>query len=363
MCTGMTLATPKGVVCGRTMEFGIELHSQVVVIEKGHRYRGAFEGDSALKHTGLEWESKYKMAGANAFGLPVVIDGLNEKGLYAAVFFFPHYAEYQEASRNPEKRAQQRSQSLGSWQLTTWMLSTCATVQEVVTGLSEIFVSRAKFPNDKIGKELPLHIVVHGKDGRKPFPNRHRCIVVEYVNSVCNIHENKLGVITNAPTFDWHLTNLNNYVNLSPHNKDDNRYGALKMNAMGQGSGMLGLPGDFTPPSRFVRAAFFSQCALRKDRKDPDTAVRSLFHLLNQFDLPAGSTSGEKPNKRGEYEHDVTEWTSVVDLKNLRYYIRPQNNFNTRVLDLGGNRFSGTKGKVHRFPLIQKGQPDIFPMK
>jgi choloylglycine hydrolase len=80
---------------------------------------------------------------------------------------------------------------------------------------------------------------------------------LEIVDEVMHFYENPLGVLTNSPGIEWHWTNLNNYINLQPGNAPEHSFGPLAMKSFGHGSGMLGLPGDFTPPSRFVRAAFF----------------------------------------------------------------------------------------------------------
>ena len=86
-----------------------------------------------------------------------------------------------------------------------------------------------------------------------------KSIVIEYVGGKLNVFDDPLGVVTNSPSFDWHMANLRNYVNFSMTNVPPVKLGSVKLEPFGQGSGMLGLPGDFTPPSRFVRAVAFSQ--------------------------------------------------------------------------------------------------------
>ena len=111
--------------------------------------------------------------------------------------------------------------------------------------------------------------------------------MVEPVDGTLKVHDAPLGVMTNAPTYDWHMTNLANYINLSVKDVEQQKLGPVTLPAFGAGAGLLGLPGDFTPPSRFVRAAIYSQSAA--PNATADDAVLAVFHILNQFDIPKGS--------------------------------------------------------------------------
>ena len=136
-----------------------------------------------------------------------------------------------------------------------------------------------------------------------------------------------LGVVTNAPAYDWHLTNLRNYVNLSVTSVPPLDLDGLKLSQLGQGAGMHGLPGDFTPPSRFVRAVAFTQAEVPS--ATADAAVLSAFHVLNQFDIPRGSV---RDKTDGGLE--LTQWTTVSDTKNLRWYFKTFDDETIRVVDL-----------------------------
>ena len=167
----------------------------------------------------------------------------------------------------------------------------------------------------------PCHYIVNDAGGR--------CVVLEYVGGELKIHDNPLGVITNSPTFDWHVTNLRNYVNLTVNNVPPVDIAGIKLPSFGQGSGMLGLPGDFTPPSRFIRAVAFSQSALPV--ATAHEGVLQAFHILNQFDIPKGAARGVD---NGKEVADYTLWTSASDLTNLRYYFRTFDNSRIRMIDL-----------------------------
>ena len=184
-------------------------------------------------------------AGANAFGLPLIVDGLNEKGLAVGIFYFPGYAKYQAVADG------EIDQALAPHELATYLLGTCAGVDEAVEAARGVKVGDVVV--EEFGFVPPVHYVVHDAAGR--------CAVIEHVDGRLTVHDNPLGVVTNAPTFDWHVTNLRNYINLSVTDVPRVTWAAASSPAFGMGSGMHGLPGDFTPPSRFVRAAAFAQAA------------------------------------------------------------------------------------------------------
>jgi hypothetical protein len=147
----------------------------------------------------------------------------------------------------------------------------------------------------------PVHYVVHDATGKS--------IVIEYVEGRLNFHDNPLGIMSNSPTFDWHMTNLRNYVNFSLMNVPPVQLGSVKRLPFGQGSGMLGLPGDFTPPSRFVRAAAFSQSVLPS--QTGNETVLEAFHILNAFVIPKGAAREHEKDEHGnvlnERRPDMTD--------------------------------------------------------
>jgi Linear amide C-N hydrolases, choloylglycine hydrolase family len=123
--------------------------------------------------------------------------------------------------------------------------------------------------------------------------------------------------MANSPTFDWHMTNLSNYINLSVLNVPPVQLSGLKLAQFGQGSGLHGLPGDYTSPSRFVRAAVFSQSAIPSD--NTRDAVLQAFHILNAFDIPLGAV---RASEDGGMIAEYTTWTSAADLKDLTWSFR-----------------------------------------
>jgi choloylglycine hydrolase len=321
-CTGIRVMPKDGsVIFARTLEFAADLQSNIIVIPRDKEFVGTAPGDKP----GIHWESKHGVVGTNAFGMPCIIDGLNESGLAIGLFYFPGYAKYQEA------KAADIGKTLAPWELGVYLLSNCANVKEAVEAAQNIRVV------DVVQKEMgyvpPCHYILNDASGKS--------IVLEYVGGELKVHDNPLGVITNAPTFDWHLTNLNNYVNLSISNVQSVEISGLKLPGFGQGSGMLGLPGDFTPPSRFVRAVAFSFSALPVETAQD--GVLQVFHLLNQFDIPKGAARGVE---HGDAVADYTLWTGASDMKSLRYYFRTFDNSRIRMIDLKKANFDAKEIKT-----------------
>jgi len=312
-CTGIKLTAEDGtVVHARTLEFGIDLDSDILMIPRGFARTGTTP-DGKPGHT---WTTKYASVGANGAGLPILLDGLNEKGLATGTFYFPGSAGYMPYS------AGDADKTISQWEVGSYLLENFATVAEVKANLGNITVASAVLKAWGFAPEA--HYVVRDATGESA--------VIEYVGGKLNVYDAPLGVITNSPTFDWHMTNLRNYLNFSINNAPPVKLGSMTITATGQGSGMLGLPGDFTPPSRFVRAVAFSQSVLPS--KNGDDAVLQAFHILNQFDIPKGSARDREKDSNGNIVADYTQWTSVADLKQLRYYFRTYENSQIRMLDL-----------------------------
>ena len=245
-CTGIQLtAKDGGVVAARTLEFGIDLESNVIVIPAGTTLTGSLPDGGK----GISYTTKYGMAGANGFGLSLILDGINDQGLYVGLFYFPGYGTY------PDATAENSARGMAPIEYGAWLLGNFASVDEVKANFDKVVLLPVIVP--QLNQAPPVHFVVHDKTGK--------AVVIEPVDKTLKIYDDPLGVLTNSPTFDWHMTNLSNYVNLTATNVPPATAGELKISSFGQGSGMHGLPGDFTPPSRFVRAVAFSLSAIPSD--------------------------------------------------------------------------------------------------
>ena len=192
-CTGISLTAKDGsYVQARTIEAAAgALKSEYVVIPRGQ----TITSFTPSGINGLEFTARYGVVGMSVVMKEFICEGINEAGLSAGLFFFPHYGQYEpyDASLN--------NVSLGDLQVPTWILSQFATIDEVKEGIKNVRI---------VG--LDAASVVHYRIGEPSG----RQVVLEIVNGVPNFYENSVGVLTNSPGFQWHLTNLNNYVNQLP---------------------------------------------------------------------------------------------------------------------------------------------------
>ena len=210
-----------------------------------------------------------------------------------------------------------------------------ADVDEVRAALPKVTVWPGILP--ELGKTpVPLHFIVTDKSGKS--------LVIEYVGGRLNVYDNPLGVITNSPTFDWHLTNLRNYVNLSANNVAPVKLQGISLYPTGEGSGMLGLPGDITPPSRFIRAVAFTQAAL--PMANGHDAARQAFRLLNSFYITRGMS---RAIEDGKPSYDHTQWMDACDLKNLKFYFATYEDLVPKMVDFKKLDMEGDK--LWRIPI------------
>ena len=310
-CTGLALLAKDGsYVSGRTAEFGLDLNLNALFVPRGY----AFHGTRPDGSKGMPYTSKYAFMGTNAFEAPAVIDGLNEKGLAVGLFYFPGFAKYAEPS------PQNQSFSLSPTEFNHWLLSQFATVEEVKAGLNNVAI----MPTQPQGWPVipPVHYVVYDANGKS--------IVIEPMDGKLVVSDNPLGVITNSPPFEWHMTNLSNYVNLSPLGVSPRKIDGVEIQAYSTGSGLGGLPGDFTAPSRFVRAAVFASSSVQP--VDSVDGAKKVLHLLNQFDIPLGSVRTAQPN--GKIQNEWTLATVARDPKTLTYFFKTYDNQNLRKITM-----------------------------
>lgn len=319
-CTGILLKTAEdSYVYARTLEFGEDLKSQVLFIPRNQKFTAL---SPSGKTEGLKWSSKFSAIGINGFATTAFIDGVNEKGLAGGLFYFPDFAEYQDVPTKNYK------QSLPVWQILTWILTSFASIEEVKKNITKVYVSKTKFT--EMNEIVPVHLIIHDLSGKS--------LVIEYINGKLFLNDDTIGVVTNSPSFDWHLTNLRNYINLSSTNSKNKKMNGITLSQLGQGSGMLGLPGDFTPPSRFVRAFAFTQTASKAPTQQE--GIFQAFHILNNFDIPKGVVI----NENGNIEY--TSWTSAIDMKNKVFYFRPYDNFQLQKVDLMKMDLNAKKSKM-----------------
>jgi choloylglycine hydrolase len=311
-CTGILLKNADGtIVHGRTVEFGIPLDVDLVVVPRGYN----FVGQTPLGD-GKKWASKYAVTGGILFGNLAVMDGLNEKGLAAGAFYFPTMAEYAQTTDA------NRAVSMSAADFTNWILTQFASVDEVRAAVEggEAIVAPTLLPGWP-PQVQPFHWVVYDKSGKS--------IVIEPLQGKLVVIDNPVGTLTNSPNFDWHMTNLRNYITLSPRDVPAVTIDKTTFAPFGMGAGLFGLPGDFTPPSRFVRATIFSATAI--PAASASDGITNGFHILNNFDIPVGAA---REKVEGKTYSDMTMLTTMRDPQALRFYYRTYDDQTIRVVDL-----------------------------
>ncbi len=317
-CTGITLrAKDKSIVIARTVEWGSSiLNSDYVIVPRGYNI-------STLTSAGtgkMSFKAEYGFVGISVVQPEFIIDGMNEAGLAAGLFFFPGYGSYGQTG--------QTDRDLPDMQFVSWALASFATVDELVDALDDVSIVAL---SSQIGT---VHWRVADAGGRQ--------IVIEIVDGEKHIYENYPGVLTNSPSFDWHLLNLNNYINLRPGTTSSwNMNDVLALRSFGTGTAMLGLPGDITPPSRFVRAAFFVSSAPQYATAE-ETVVQS-FHILNNFDIPIGVEFEEVSDTM---PMSATQWTTAASITDRKFYYRTYVNMNIRCIDLRDIDFNTVEYQV-----------------
>lgn len=290
----------------------------IVFIPRGYD----FVGQTPLG-PGKTWSSKYASTGVILFGNLAIMDGLNEKGLAVGAFYFPTYAEYTETT--PENQAK----SMSAADFSNWILTQFASVDEVRAAVEsgEAVVAPTLLPGWP-PQVQPFHWIVYDKSGKS--------LVIEPLKGKLVLSDNPLGTFTNSPSFDWHMTNLRNYVTLSPRDVPPVKLDGETFAAFGMGAGLHGMPGDFTPPSRFVRAAVFSATAT--PAPDAQAGVLGGFHVLNNFDIPVGAA---RESVGGKSYADMTMLTTMRDPQSLRFYYRTYDDQTIRMVDLKAFDFAG----------------------
>lgn len=327
-CTHITLKGTDGtIVSARTLEWEtFDLNMNFTVIPRNTQFTSFPMPD---KKAGISWKGKYGMVGNDILNLTLA-DVMNEKGLTVLMLYFPGTAEYQ--VYDPDKSAE----SITAANFVQWVGSQFATVDQVRKALNSIRV--VTFSHPAVGGQVDMHWAIADPSGDQ--------IVVEYTNGKLQVYDSNLGVMTNSPSYDWHLTNLRNYINMRPVAWPDMEIADMVLKPIGMGTGMLGLPGDITPPSRFVRAVAFTQSA-RKTTGAYDT-VRETFRILDNFNVPAEAVNPEDLKAAGldPIRFSGTQYTSAYDMKNLILYYHTDNNRTVRRVDLKAIDFVSLKNSV-----------------
>ena len=328
-CTGITLTSADGTtIVARTIEWGgTNLNSMYVVVPRGH----TSQSYTPTGTDGMMFTARHGYVGFAVEQQEFITEGLNERGLSAGLFYFPHFGEY--VPYNPDNKRN----TISDFQLVSYILGECATIEEVKEAVANIDIVNID----------PRSSTVHWRF----IDATGYQVVMEIVNRQVHFYENELGVFTNSPGFEWQITYLNNYVNLYPGSALSQNLHGMQLSPFSYGSGLLGLPGDFTPPSRFVRAAFFQSTA--PQQPTAEATVCQCFQILNAFDIPIG-VEFELDQVPVDDMLSATQWTSATDMKHRKIYFRTMYNSTIRYIDLDNIDFRNVKYYAEHFDKSKK---------
>ncbi|WP_414839765.1 choloylglycine hydrolase [Carnobacterium sp. TMP28] len=292
MCTSLTYKKTD-FYFGRNMDIEYSFNEKVVITPRKFSF-------DLKKYKKLE--SHYAMIGMATVieDYPLYAEATNEKGLSIAALNFPGNAVYLE-----EKQGQI---NITPFELIPWLLGTCTTVEEAKAALQKTNIVNVPF-NEQIPL-APQHWMIADRD---------QCIVVEPMEEGVRIHDNPFGVLTNNPPFEFHKMNMANYLNLTAHYPTDRFSSEIDLKPYGVGMGSLGLPGDVSPASRFVRATFHKMNAISEDNENAN--LSQFFHILDSVAMVRGSSLTK------EGKNDITSYACCVNTeKGIYYYKTYENN-------------------------------------
>ncbi|TGA99859.1 choloylglycine hydrolase family protein [Sporolactobacillus shoreae] len=322
MCTSLTLQTRDGHhLFGRTMDFTMDLNQSVIITPRRYKWinttKEVISAKQGVVGMGIQQQGKVTFA-----------DGLNESGLTCATLYLQGFASY-------HKEAVKNKTNLPPQDFVLWCLTQFDSVQAVKEAMDGVSFLDAPLP--ALGITPPLHWILSDKSGK--------CIVIESTGKGVQIYDNPVGVLTNSPEFDWHLQNLRQYIGLQSRQFDPTQWIDLKLSAFSQGSGSFGLPGDFTPPSRFVRAAYLKQNITGIENESD--GLTGLFHILSNCSVPKGIVVTPQSTE------DVTIYTSAMCLESGTYYYQSYDCQQISAVHLFNENLDSEDVKVYPYPRVQ----------
>lgn len=310
MCTA--ICEGEGALFGRTLDLECSFGEAAVITPRNFAFHFLNEEDILSHHAIIG------IAHVEG-GVPLYYDAMNEAGLCIAALNFPRYAVYCKPST--------KAHNVASFELIPWLLSKCASVREAKELLENTNITDDNF-SEKL-KPTPLHFIICDKYG---------CITVEPLSSGLRIYDNFVGVMTNSPPFDYHITRLSDFMSLGSFAPENNLCPSVDLPHYSRGMGAIGLPGDFSSSSRFIRAVFAKSHATKKASKREQ--INRFFHIFDTVNIPAGCVKTEKG------EDVYTVYTSLADRDTLKYYFTTYGCRKIRQISLRESLLDGDKLSV-----------------
>lgn len=311
MCTAVTYKT-KDHYFGRNLDLEYSYKEMVTVTPRNYvfDFRKAPRMETHFAMIGMAYISQ---------GYPLYYDATNEKGLSMAGLNFPENADY--------KPYVQGKDNITPFELIPWILGQCATVSE-----ARELLSRINLLNENFSDELPLsplHWIISDAE---------RSITLESVKSGIKIYDNPVGVLTNNPTFDYHIFNLNNYMSLTkgePKNTLLGDHADLELKTYSRGMGAMGLPGDSSSMSRFVRATFVKMNSVSGESESE--SVSQFFHILKSVEMQRGCV------ELGRELYEITVYSSCCNTCRGIYYYSTYDDSRLHAVDMHREDLQGSE--------------------
>ena len=260
MCTAIHF----GNFFGRTLDLECSFGEEVVVMPRGSRLSFIYEGERSTKH---------KIIGtAHLRGCePLFYDAINEAGVGVAALNFPKYALY--------RSKKGKSLNLASFEVISYILSEC----DSVSAAKEILAATNVTDDDYGGglNATPLHWMIADKN---------ESIVFESTKDGCKVYDNPYGVITNAPSFEYQITRLSDFMQLVPSEPENLLVPRAEIKPYSRGMGAVGLPGDYSSSSRFIRAVFVKENTILPEGEE----IEGFFHVMDSVSVPLGCIRTDK---------------------------------------------------------------------
>lgn len=319
MCTAATYKT-KDFYFGRTLDYEFSYGDEITITPRNFEFN--FREKMSIK-------THYAIIGMAYVtnNYPLYYDAINEKGLGIAGLNFVGNAKYKEKVDGKDNIAQ--------FELIPWILSQCASVEEARVLIEKINILNVSFSNDLPVAELHW-IIADSKE----------TITVEAVEEGIKIYENPVGVLTNNPPFDKQMFALNNYMYLSPKSPENKFSKDLNLVTYSRGMGAIGLPGDLSSQSRFIRVAYTKMNSISKE--DEKESVSQFFHILNSVDQQRGCCD------LGDGKFEITIYTSCCNTNKGIYYYTTYDNHQINAVDMHKENLD--RNDLIRFPLIKEEQ-------
>lgn len=322
MCTALSIkSNNNNNYFGRNMDLEYNFNQSVIVIPRNYQYEN--------KVTEKMTKTKYAIIGmgTDIENHAAMADGMNEKGLACAGLNFPGYAYC-------EKQPVEGKENIAPYDFILWVLCNHETVDEVKEAVKNI-----ELVDVPINKNYPvptLHWIIVDKSGKS--------IVVERTKDKLAVYDNNIGVLTNNPTFDWHLTNLNEYIGLTENHPKEVKWCNQELKPLGVGVGTRGIPGDFASVSRFIRIAFIK--SRKTELNDENQTLSQFFHMLDYAAMVKGGAM------TAEGREDMTLYSSCMNQEKGIYYYKVYENNRINAIDMHKEDLDGDKLKI--FPYLDK---------